>query len=159
MASAKQVQAFYSLWFPTVLSFARLYTGDDDLAARIAVEAFCEYLHSGLPYETDEMPLVLWECAVDVAQRHAGPGVPARTSEFENAVIRLHPEERLVFLLHALFALPASWIGLITGWSLARIHALADASSVHMRNLLGFPKSTPSALLTQYAAAHRNESR
>lgn len=159
MASAKQVQAFYSLWFPTVLSFARLYTGEDEVAARIAVDAFCEYLHTGLPYETDEMPLVLWECAVDVAQGHAVPGVPARTSEFENAVLRLHSEERLVFLLHALFALPAGWISLITGWPSARIQALAEASSVHMRNLLGFPKTTPSALLTQYAAAHRMQSR
>lgn len=159
MASSKQVQAFYSLWFPTVLSFTRLYTGDDESAAHISIDAFCEYLHSGLPFDTDEMPLVLWECTVDVAQHYAVPGRATNRSEFENAVTRLHSEERLVFLLHALFALPPGWISLITGWSLARVQALSEASFVHMRDLLGFSKSVRPALLREYAAAHRNESR
>jgi hypothetical protein len=159
MASAKQIQEFYSQWFPTVLSFVRLYTGNDTLAAHLAAEVFCGYLHTGLPYETNEMPLVLWECAVDVAEREADPAVTiSRRTEFENAVFRLHSEERLVFLLHALFALPAGWISLITGWPLAKVHRLADVSSAQMRNLLGFSTSTPSALVTQDAAGRQEES-
>lgn len=160
MARATKVQAFYSLWFPTVFSFDRLYLGNDDLAAGAAVDTFCEYMHTGLPYETDEMPLVLWECAIEVTQRHRiSPNTMLRTSDFENAILRLDAEERLVFLLGVFFDLPPGWISLITGWPLSRIHALTTSSSAHMRNLLGFPTSTPSALISQFAALHRTESR
>jgi DNA-directed RNA polymerase specialized sigma24 family protein len=160
MANATRVQAFYSLWFPTVFSFARLYLGNDDLAAEAAVDTFCEYMHTGLPYETDEMPLVLWECAIEVTQRHhISPNTMSRASDFENVILRLDPEERLVFLLGAFFDLPTGWISLITGWPLARIQALTSSSSARMRNLLGFPTSTPSAMISQFAALHRTESR
>ena len=159
MARATKVQAFYSLWSPTVFSFARLYLGDDDLAARTAVDAFCEYMHTGLPYETDEMPLVLWECVVEVTlQRRSSPDTILRISGFENAIVRLRDEERLVFLLGTFFDLPPGWISLITGWPLAKVRNLTTSSSDRMRNLLGFPKSTPSAVISQYAILHRTKS-
>ena len=148
MASTTKVQAFYSLWFPTVFSFARLYLGNDDLAAGTAVDAFCEYMHTGLPYETDEMPLVLWECAVEVTlRRRISPDTILRTSGFENAIVRLRDEERIVFLLGVLFDLPTGWISLITGWPLTKVRTLTTSSSARIRSLLGFPTSTPSALI------------
>lgn len=143
MATSKQINEFYARWFPTIRSFARLYLGDEDEGVAAAVHAFCEYVRTGLPFETDELPLVLWECAAESVQNRAPnmdmgrmPGSGNKRTEFDKAVMLLNTEQRLAFLLHTVYGLPHGWIMLITGWSTQTVVALCEAGSARVRDAL-----------------------
>lgn len=143
MASSEQVHQFYAQWFPTVRSFATLYLGDEEEGTAAAVQAFCEYSRTGLLFEIDELPLVLWECAAESAQERASITGPERVSnlnqgntKFDKALMLLSPDERLAFLLHTVYGLPTAWIMLVTGWPAQTIAALREAASSQVRKVL-----------------------
>jgi hypothetical protein len=144
LASSQQVHEFYAQWFPTIRSFATLYLGDEDDGTAAAVQAFCEYSRTGLPFEIEELPLVLWECATESVQERASiTDVSERISEFDRsktkfdkALMLLNQEERLAFLLHTVYGLPTAWIMLITGWSAQTIADLWKAASEKVRKSL-----------------------
>ena len=152
MASGSQVQDFYSQWFPTIASFLRLYLGDRERANCKAIDAFSEYMATGLPLDASELPIVLWECAADVAQRTEVPHwTSPDSSEFEAAILFLDSDERLTFLLHSFFGLPILWIALITGFPVRKVEVLATRSSETMRISLGFPNTTPPSVIQAFA--------
>lgn len=156
MATSKQVNEFYARWFPTIRSFARLYLGDEDEGTAAAIHAFCEYVRTGLPFETHELPIVLWECTAEsVLTRTSNPRMSGRMSrsrdkgsEFDKAVMLLNSEERLAFLLHTVYGLPPGWIMLITGWSQQRVTTLCEAGSARVRNALRLSSMRRSRLTT-----------
>lgn len=157
MATIRHVREFHSEWSPTVTSFLRLYSGDREFANAMASDAFCEYMATGLPLETTEMPIGLWECAVDVARRaQRKPLKVTENSEFESAILFLPRDQRLIFLLHSFFALPTLWIALITGLPVKDVQELSVRSSDTMRVLLGFPVNTPPSVIETYAVCHRS---
>lgn len=153
MASSNQVHEFYARWFPTIRSFATLYLGDEEEGTAAAVQAFCEYSRTGLAFETDEVPLVLWECATESAQERASttnvseklPEFEKTNKKFDEALRLLGEEERLAFLLHTVYRLPMAWIMLITGWPAQTITALREAASSQVRRVLraSMPRANP----------------
>lgn len=157
MASSSHVREFYSEWSPTIASFLRLYLGDRERANADAIDVFCEYMATGMPLDTTDMPIVLWECAVDLARSaDRRPQRAAGTSEFESAILFLPADQRLIFLLHSVFTLPTLWIALITGLPAGDVRALSTHSSQTMRILLGFPATTPSSVVETYAVCQRS---
>lgn len=134
----------YSHWLPTVFAFLHMYSGDKDRAELMATEALAEFRETGLLFEPDEMPIVLWECAVDVLQRNriAGRKLSSQ-SDLERCLLELHPEQRLVFLLHSVFGLRLMNIALITGWSLLSVKRLVCDSTNKMCLLIGFRECAP----------------
>jgi DNA-directed RNA polymerase specialized sigma24 family protein len=144
LADSQQVHEFYAQWFPTIRSFATLYLGDEDEGTAAAVQAFSKYSRTGLPFETEELPLVLWECAAESVQDRASIAdvsgkrleFDRRKTKFDQALMLLSQEERLAFLLHTVYGLPTAWIMLITGWSAQTIEDLWKAASAKLRKSL-----------------------
>lgn len=146
MASSREIRTFYERWFPIIHSFSRLFLGSRPQGTVAAIEAFSEYMRTGLPYEVIQMPLVLWECAVESALNRQFSSKPlARTSlfdtdgsKFDKALMFLSPQERLVFLLHTVYGLTLDWIELTTGWPGESVAELCEASRAQMRRLLNW---------------------
>jgi hypothetical protein len=143
MTGNQEMSRFFAQWFPTIRSFCWLYLGDEREGAGAAIDVFCEYLQTGLPFETDEIPLALWVCSVERVQKCAITNSVSqrdygfdRGASVDEAVMLLNDEERLVFLLHAIYGLPTAWITLITGWSASTVAALCEIGSAQMRNAL-----------------------
>jgi DNA-directed RNA polymerase specialized sigma24 family protein len=101
-------------------------------------------MRTGLPFETDELPLVLWECAAESVQGRAFitnaygrmPKSCDKGTEFDKAVMLLNSDERLAFLLHMVYGLPPGWVMLITGWSARTVVALCEAGAVQVSRAL-----------------------
>lgn len=145
MASVREVEEFYRRWFPTLRSFAALFLGSEHHGTVAAIHSFAEYMQIGLPYRAVEMPLPVWELAVESILKQRSISHPkqadldSRISPFDRALLCLDSEERLVFLLHTVYGVSLTWIELITEWPAESVICLERLSRIHIRTLLNSP--------------------
>lgn len=107
-----ELQRFFKLWSPRVLSFCRLYTGDLDTSEIAVEQAFLKYFRSELPLQLDRLPVTLMSFAVEACPSGGDGG--GTDSVFESAVRDLPPDERAVFILHCALGLQLPWVAAIT---------------------------------------------
>lgn len=139
MRTRKDLEQFCRRWAPTVLSFTTLFLGNDDAALDATIEALAGYMNTGQTLEMDKFPLLLWDCVV---ARVTGATVKTRretSSLFDDAILELDEEARLVFLLDDVFAVPMNWIMLITKWPEERVAILGASATARMKACLGHP--------------------
>lgn len=139
MGTRKDLELFCRRWAPTVLSFTTLFLGNDDAAVEAAVEALAGYMNTGQKLEMDEFPLPLWECVVGRVRAATSKATRETSSLFDDAILELDEDARLVFLLDDVFAVPMSWIVLITKWPEERVAFLGASATARMKTCLGHP--------------------
>ena len=131
-----ELQQFYRLWAPHVMSFCRLYMGDSEMAEKAVAQTFLKYFRSELPLHCDRVPTALMSIAVEESDCAGDGGGADVDSGFEWAVLALPPQERAVFILHGMLGLQLPRVAAVTRLS------FAAASQLWVRALLQLRMST-----------------
>ena len=132
-------EAFCGRWRTNVLSFTRMYLGNEELARHATERAFANYFRSEELLEMEDFPLGLW-CSTIEAARNCEKKDPfiGFAAEFRAALLQLAPDERAIFLLHFVLGLEPSSIMLIGNWGPHQLRQLSAAGLFKVRRFLGF---------------------
>jgi len=136
--SQKEVRAFYERWKVHMFTFCRLFLGDEKRAHDVAPEAFLAYLREGRPLERTQLPDSLLRCVLESAKHQCAPGrLPqADGKALDRALLSLPCEQRAVFILRSVLAVPDASIASATGFSPERVRKLWVQGLFQLRNLL-----------------------
>ena len=136
--SEEEVREFYRRWGAQVVTFCRLFLGDDRLAEHATADAFVLYLRRGLALESRQLPSLLLRCAVSAAKERcsSGDGPIEETPDLRSAILFLPCEQRAVFILRCVLGLDSPSVAMATGLASNNVQRLWVESLLHIRGLL-----------------------
>ncbi|HEY4684346.1 MAG TPA: hypothetical protein VIH17_13990 [Candidatus Acidoferrales bacterium] len=136
--SKEEVRTFYKRWGAPVLTFWRLFLGDEAQAEEATAEAFLVYLRGDHALEQNHALILLLRFAVDTAQDRASPSVSRKPDDqtLKSAVLLLPCEQRAVFILRNVLRMDAASVAIATGLPCEQLRELWLRSLLAVRELL-----------------------
>lgn len=121
-----------------VFTFCRLFLGEEKRAHDVVLEAFLAHFREAYFFELTELPASLLQCVLEAIKHQcAAPPLPhADGKTLEHAILSLPCEQRAVFILRNVLAVPQASIASATGFSSERVRELWIQALFRLRDLL-----------------------
>ncbi|MFQ5738743.1 MAG: RNA polymerase sigma factor [Acidobacteriota bacterium] len=136
--SEKEARTFYERWKLPAFTFCRLFLGDQRRAEDVALEGLLAYFREGHPLELTRLPDSLLRCVLEAARNQCATArLPeANRSPLESALLSLPCEQRAVFVLRSVLAVPIESVAVATGFPPERVKELWIEGLLRLRSLL-----------------------
>lgn len=136
--SEKEIRGFYERWKVPVFTFCRLFLGDEQRAHGVTRRAFLAYFRGGHPLELTQMPDSLLRCVLESPKHQCAPSRlhQADGKALEGALLSLPCEQRAVFILRSVLAIPNKSVAVATGFPPERVKELWIQGLLRLRSLL-----------------------
>lgn len=136
--SEQEIKAFYDRWKGPVLTFCRLFLGEESGAEETAAEAFLGYVRQGCALDTGKLPVLLLKCVVVAAKARC---TLARASAvngpyLRRAILALPCEQRAIFILRDVLGQDVAATAIATGLPHPQVRKLWCSALLRVRELL-----------------------
>lgn len=137
ITSESEAQGVYERWGPSILTYCRLFLGDQEAAEAATQGSFVAFLRTSPQPSGAGIPLALLRAALMATKNRCslrGPRCPV-SDELEDVLPLLSCEERAVFILRGVLELQAGEVAAVTGTTSEAVNRLWFHSLLHLRQL------------------------